>query len=147
MDALGSAIRVDARGREVMRILPRINDDVNEEWISDKTRYVVDGLRAPAARPALCAPRTASCEPATWARGVRRRRREGQGDRARAASAPSPATCGVEEMFALKDLIGALGVDQPRLPPGRRGARSERGRASYLFNSTIAGHRAKPTRS
>src|ERR1700675_2406426 len=46
MDALRSAIRVDTRGREVMRILPRINDDVNEEWISDKTRHVVDGLRA-----------------------------------------------------------------------------------------------------
>src|SRR5438874_1532819 len=45
MDALGSAIRIDARGREVMRILPRVNEDVNEEWISDKTRHVVDGLR------------------------------------------------------------------------------------------------------
>ena len=45
MDALGSAIRIDTRGREVMRILPRANDDVNEEWISDKTRHVVDGLR------------------------------------------------------------------------------------------------------
>src|ERR1700678_3811753 len=44
-DALGSAIRIDTRGREVMRILPRTNDDVNEEWISDKTRHVVDGLR------------------------------------------------------------------------------------------------------
>src|SRR5512142_55346 len=45
MDALGSAIRIDTRGREVMRILPRNNDDGNEEWISDKTRHVVDGLR------------------------------------------------------------------------------------------------------
>src|SRR5438093_1207606 len=45
MDAVGSAIRVDSRGREVMRILPRVNEDVNEEWISDKTRHVVDGLR------------------------------------------------------------------------------------------------------
>src|SRR5213596_3720712 len=45
MDAVGSAIRVDTRGREVMRILPRVNDAVNEEWISDKTRHVVDGLR------------------------------------------------------------------------------------------------------
>ncbi len=45
MDALGSAIRIDTRGREVMRILPRTNDDINEEWISDKTRHVVDGLR------------------------------------------------------------------------------------------------------
>src|SRR5271169_5422463 len=45
MDALGSAIRIDTRGREVMRVLPRTNDAVNEEWISDKTRHVVDGLR------------------------------------------------------------------------------------------------------
>src|SRR6202034_938767 len=45
MDALGSAIRIDSRGREVIRILPRINEAVNEEWISDKTRHVVDGLK------------------------------------------------------------------------------------------------------
>ena len=45
MDAVGSAIRIDTRGREVMRILPRANEDVNEECISDKTRHVVDGLR------------------------------------------------------------------------------------------------------
>src|ERR1700757_90361 len=45
MDALGSAIRIDTRDREVMRMLPRDNDEVNEEWISDKTRHVVDGLR------------------------------------------------------------------------------------------------------
>ena len=45
MDALGCAIRIDTRGREVMRILPRVNEDINEEWISDKTRHVVDGLR------------------------------------------------------------------------------------------------------
>ena len=46
MDALGSAIRVDSRGREVVRILPRVNDAINEEWISDKTRHIVDGLKA-----------------------------------------------------------------------------------------------------
>src|SRR6202049_229039 len=45
MEAVGSAIRIDTRGREVMRILPRVNDEVNEEWISDKTRHVADGLR------------------------------------------------------------------------------------------------------
>src|ERR1044072_5814734 len=44
MDAVGSSIRVDARGSAVVRVLPRVNDDVNEEWISDKTRYAVDGL-------------------------------------------------------------------------------------------------------
>ena len=44
MDAVGGNIRVDARGREVMRILPRNHDDVNEEWLSDKSRFVWDGL-------------------------------------------------------------------------------------------------------
>ncbi len=45
MDAVGSNIRVDTRGREVMRIMPRVNEQVNEEWISDKTRFIWDGLR------------------------------------------------------------------------------------------------------
>ena len=45
MDALGSNIRVDARGAQVMRVLPRLNEDINAEWISDKTRYAIDGLR------------------------------------------------------------------------------------------------------
>ena len=72
MDALGSAIRVDTRGREVMRILPRVNEDVNEEWISDKTRHVVDGLAHAAARPALYPRgRPAACR----RRGARRSRR------------------------------------------------------------------------
>src|SRR5690606_35334789 len=44
MDAVGTNIRVDARGRQVLRVVPRINDDVNEEWASDKTRHAVDGL-------------------------------------------------------------------------------------------------------
>jgi NADH-quinone oxidoreductase subunit G len=65
MDALGSNIRVDSRGREVMRVLPRINDAVNEEWISDKTRFAVDGLR----RQRLDRPyvrKAGRLEPATW---------------------------------------------------------------------------------
>ena len=45
MDAIGSNIRVDARGSQVMRVLPRLHEDVNEEWISDKARYAIDGLR------------------------------------------------------------------------------------------------------
>ena len=65
MDAVGSAIRVDTRGREVMRILPRLNEDVNEEWISDKTRFIWDGLKSQRLdRPYLR--RGARLEPATW---------------------------------------------------------------------------------
>ena len=79
MDAVGSAIRVDSRGREVMRILPRVNDAVNEEWISDKTRFIWDGLR-PAPRPALRA-RRRQAEGGELAGGVcrgRRARRQGR---------------------------------------------------------------------
>lgn len=45
MDTIGSAIQVDTRGAEIMRILPRIHEEVNEEWISDKTRHAFDGLK------------------------------------------------------------------------------------------------------
>ncbi len=75
MDALGSAIRIDTRGSEVMRILPRTNDDINEEWISDKTRHVVDGLRTPTARSALRA-RGRQTAPGDVARGVYRHCRQ-----------------------------------------------------------------------
>ena len=72
MDAVGSAIRVDTRGREVMRILPRLNEAVNEEWISDKTRFIWDGLQDPAPRPALRAPQRPAGA-GDLGRGVRRR--------------------------------------------------------------------------
>ncbi len=90
MDALGSAIRIDTRGSEVMRILPRTNDDINEEWISDKTRHVVDGLRTqrldqPYVRE------NGRLRPATWTGGVRRHRGQSSARPTRSASAPSSA--------------------------------------------------------
>ena len=69
MDALGSNIRVDCKGREVMRFLPRNHDGVNEEWISDKTRFVWDGLRPPASGQALY-PRKRQTAPGKLARGA-----------------------------------------------------------------------------
>src|SRR5258705_5913210 len=68
MDALGSDIRIDTRGREVMRILPRDNDDVNEEWISDKTRHVVDGLRTQRLDQPYIR-ENGRLQPATWREG------------------------------------------------------------------------------
>src|SRR5881296_2255756 len=104
MDALGSAIRIDTRGREVMRILPRVNEDVNEEWISDKTRHVVDGLRTqrldePYIREngrliAVSWPEAFQAIAAKVART--------DGKRIGAISGDLAA---VEEMFALKDLL------------------------------------------
>ena len=108
MDALGSAIRVDTRGREVMRILPRINEAVNEEWISDKTRQIVDGLKTQRLdRPFIR--ENGRLRPATW--------REAFAAIAARVKAASPERigaivgdlCAVEEMFALKLLMEKLG--------------------------------------
>jgi NADH-quinone oxidoreductase subunit G len=137
MDAVGSAIRVDTRGREVMRILPRVNDDVNEEWISDKTRHVVDGLRT----QRLDQPYIRSggrLRPATWAEAF-----AAIADKVKAAGKNVGAIAGdlsgVEEMFALKDLMTRLG--SANIDSRQDGAAYDPawGRASYLFNSTIAG--------
>jgi len=138
MDAVGSNIRVDARGREVLRILPRNNDAVNEEWISDKTRYVADGLKVQRLdRPYIR--KNGRLEPAGWDEALAL-----VGARVKAAkpnriAALAGDLAGAEEMFALKDLLGRLGCknidcrqDGSKLDP-------RLGRAGYIFNSTIEG--------
>jgi NADH-quinone oxidoreductase subunit G len=138
MDALGSAIRVDARGPEVMRILPRVNDAINEEWISDKTRHVWDGLRTQRLdRPYV--KRGGRLMPASWDEAftaIAERLKGLDGSRFAAIAGDLPAC---EEMFALKLLTEALG--SPNLDCRQDGAKLDPalGRASYLFNSTIAG--------
>jgi NADH-quinone oxidoreductase subunit G len=138
MDALGSAIRVDTRGREVMRILPRVNDDVNEEWISDKTRHVVDGLRAQRLDQPYIR-RGGRLVPASWPQAfaaVAARMKAVKPDRVGAIAGDLAA---VEEMYALKDLMTRLGCKN--LDAGQDGAalNPEWGRATYLFNASIAG--------
>ena len=138
MDAVGSAIRVDSRGREVMRILPRVNDDVNEEWISDKTRHVVDGLRAQRLDQPYIRER-GRLRPATWAQAfeaIAARVKATTPDRIGAIAGDLAA---VDEMFALKDLMTRLGVKN--LDANQDGApfRPDWGRAAYHFNATIAG--------
>jgi NADH-quinone oxidoreductase subunit G len=138
MDALGSAIRVDSRGREVVRILPRVNDAINEEWISDKTRHVVDGLKTQRIdRPYVRV--EGKLKPASWPQAF--------AAIASKVKAASPSRIGaivgdlatVEEMFALKGLIAKLG--SPNIDCRQDGSRlhPKFGRASYLFNSTVAG--------
>ncbi len=131
MDALGSNIRVDTKGREVMRILPRNHDGVNEEWISDKTRFVWDGLR----RQRLDRPYVrvdGKLKPATWP--------EALGVVASAMKGKKVAgligdLVPVEAAFALKQLIEGLGgkvearTDNARLPIGNR--------AGYAGTATI----------
>jgi len=136
-DAVGSNIRVDARGNEVMRVLPRLNEDVNEEWISDKARYSCDGLR----RQRLDRPfvrEGGRLRPATWAEafGVIARRLEGVDGTRIAAIAGDMADC--ESMMALKDLMSAIG--SPHTDCRQDGARLDASlRSAYLFNTTIAG--------
>jgi NADH-quinone oxidoreductase subunit G len=138
MDALGSAIRVDARGREVMRILPRVNDAINEEWISDKTRHVWDGLRTQRLdRPYVR--RNGKLTGASWDEVFRviAEKLKGLDGSRFAAIAGDLAAC--EEMFALKLLTEQLG--SPNVDCRQDGAKLDpaRGRATYLFNSTIEG--------
>ena len=138
MDALGSAIRVDARGREVMRILPRVNDAINEEWISDKARHVWDGLRTQRLdRPYVR--KQGKLVPASWDEAFRviAERLKGLDGSRFAAIAGDLAAA--EEMFALKLLAEQLG--SPNIDCRQDGAALDPalGRATYLFNSTIAG--------
>jgi NADH-quinone oxidoreductase subunit G len=138
MDALGSNIRVDARGREVLRILPRTHENINEEWISDKTRFVWDGLKTqrldqPYVRE------VGKLRPASW--------EEALGQAANKIKGTSPDRVGIivgdlvsaEEAFALKTMAMKLGIKnidcrEPGSALGEHG-----GRAGYIFNSTIAG--------
>jgi NADH-quinone oxidoreductase subunit G len=138
MDAVGSAIRVDARGREVLRILPRENEAINEEWISDKARHVWGGLRTQRIdRPYVR--RDGKLEPTSWDEAFRliAGKLKGLDGKRLGAIAGDLAAC--EEMFALKLLAERLG--SPNIDCRQDGAKLDPtlGRATYVFNSTIEG--------
>ncbi|MFO1103892.1 MAG: NADH-quinone oxidoreductase subunit NuoG [Methylocystis sp.] len=138
MDALGSAIRVDSRGREVMRILPRINDLVNEEWISDKTRQIVDGLKTQRLdRPYIR--ENGRLRPASWQEALAAVAAKTKATPASRIGALVGDLAALEETFALKLLAEQLGT--PHLDCRQEGAKlnPKFGRASYLFNATVAG--------
>ncbi|MCW0979678.1 NADH-quinone oxidoreductase subunit NuoG [Agrobacterium sp. BT-220-3] len=138
MDALGSAIRVDTRGREVMRVMPRVNEAINEEWISDKSRFIWDGLKTQRLdRPYVR--KDGRLQPASWG--------EAFGAIKQAVAATSGSKIGaiagdlasVEEMFALKSLLASLGSANVDCRQDGAALDPSLGRASYLFNSTIEG--------
>ena len=137
LDAVGSNIRIDARGDQVLRVLPRVNEAINEEWISDKTRYAIDGLR-----------RRRLDRPYVGRRGVRaetdwREALETVADRLKNVPGERIAAiagdlCDAESMFALKQLLTGLGTTS--LDCRQDGAKLDpHCRAGYLFNTTIAG--------
>lgn len=138
MDAVGSAIRIDTRGREVMRILPRTNEDVNEEWISDKTRHVVDGLRTQRLdQPYLR--ENGRLRAATWPEAFAAIAAKVKASNGGRIGAIAGDLASVEEMFALKDLMTRLGSANIDARQDGSALDPKWGRASYLFNATIAG--------
>ncbi|MFZ1814490.1 MAG: NADH-quinone oxidoreductase subunit NuoG [Rhizobiaceae bacterium] len=138
MDAVGSNIRVDTRGTAVMRIMPRLNEAVNEEWISDKTRFVWDGLGAQRLdRPYVR--KGGRLQPASWS--------EAFAAVAKAIKATTPDKVGViggdlsavEDLYAAKALMKAIGSANMDCREAGSVLDPSKGRASYLFNATIDG--------
>ena len=138
MDAVGSAIRVDTRGREVMRIMPRLNEAVNEEWISDKSRFIWDGLRSQRLDKPFVK-KDGKLTPASWGDAF-----AAIAERVRAADAAKIGAiagdlASVEEMYALKGLMDGLGVANIDCRQDGAAIDPSNGRSTYLFNPTIAG--------
>ncbi|MDF1720922.1 MAG: NADH-quinone oxidoreductase subunit NuoG [Minwuia sp.] len=137
MDALGSNIRIDARGREVLRVMPRLNEDVNEEWISDKARFACDGLR----RQRLDRPYVridGRLKPASWDAAFRLIAEKVAATDAAKVGGIAGDLAALEEMTALKDLFAALG--SPNIDCRADGAKiGAQHRGDYLFNATLAG--------
>jgi NADH-quinone oxidoreductase subunit G len=137
MDAVGSAIRVDTRGREVMRILPRVNEAVNEEWISDKTRHIVDGLRTQRLdRPYIR--ENGQLRAASWPEAFAAIAAKVARCNGKRIGAIAGDLAAVEEMFALKELLAKFGSVNMAVQGGDA-CDPKAGRASYIFNPTIAG--------
>ncbi len=138
MDALGAAIRVDSRDREVMRIMPRLNEEVNEEWISDKTRFIWDGLRTQRLDQPYVR-KDGKLQAATWNEAFATIAEKIKATTPERIGAIAGDLCAAEELYALKDLMSALGVKnvdcrQDGSPLGEKG-----NRAGYIFNPGIAG--------
>ena len=137
LDAVGTNIRIDARGPEVLRILPRLNEDVNEEWLADKSRFALDGLK----RRRLDRPwvrRNGKLAEATWPEAFAAIAEKLQGVPGDRIGAVAGDLADAESMLALKDLMVALG--SANLDCRQDGARIDATRRDfYTFNTSIAG--------
>jgi len=138
LDAVGSNIRVDCRGREVMRVLPRLHEEINEEWIADKTRYACDGLRQQRLDRPYARNAEGKLQAASWDEAFAAIAGKLGGLKGEQIAAIAGDLCDAESMLALKDLMAGLG--SANLDCRQDGAKLDtRTRAGYLFNSGIAG--------
>eukprot|EP01006_Ploeotia_vitrea_P009518 TRINITY_DN22506_c0_g1_i1.p1 TRINITY_DN22506_c0_g1~~TRINITY_DN22506_c0_g1_i1.p1 ORF type:complete len:730 (+),score=431.74 TRINITY_DN22506_c0_g1_i1:69-2258(+) len=139
MDAVGAPIRIDSRGPEILRVLPRLNEDINEEWISDKTRFAYDGLK----RQRLDTPLVRSGDEfrsVSWAEALTAVAQQiaQLSDPSTQIKAIAGDQADAEAIMALKDLVNRLGSNNTECR--QDGARlSADLRSDYTFNSTIAG--------
>lgn len=141
LDGLGSNIRVDSRGVEVMRVLPRLNDDVNEEWISDKTRFAIDGLKTQRLTTPLIKVGD-KFETATWndALSSIAQARERLNVTGNEFKGVAGGLVEVESLVALKDLANKLGSENLTIDTiSGVPAHGVDVRSNYLFNSSIYG--------
>lgn len=143
LDGLGSNIRVDARGLEVMRIVPRLNDDVNEEWINDKSRFACDGLKTQRLTLPLVR-REGKFEPADWEQALTEIAQawEKKAPKGNEFKVVAGELTDLESMVAMKELANRLGSENLALdmPSGSQPvAHGVDVRSNYLFNSRIWG--------
>ena len=136
MDAVGSSIRVDTRGSEVMRIMPRINEAVNEEWISDKTRFIWDGLKTQRLdRPYIR--KNGKLTAASWSEAFAAIAEKVKATDATNVGAIAGDLASVEEIYALRELMTSLGSANMDCREENSALDPSLGRSSYIFNSTI----------
>uniref|UniRef100_H3CM38 NADH-ubiquinone oxidoreductase 75 kDa subunit, mitochondrial n=1 Tax=Tetraodon nigroviridis TaxID=99883 RepID=H3CM38_TETNG len=140
LDAVGSNIIVSTRGGEVMRILPRLNEDINEEWISDKTRFAYDGLKRQRLTQPMIKNQAGQLVSATWEDALTRVAGAMQGAEGRDMAAVVGGLVDAEALVSLKDLLNRLNCEnlctEEVFPMA--GAGSDL-RSNYLLNSRIAG--------
>jgi NADH-quinone oxidoreductase subunit G len=137
LDAVGCAIRVDSRGNEVLRILPRLNEDINEEWISDKTRFAYEGLKAQRLdRPYVR--ENGKLKATSFENAINTVVQTLKAAQPQKIAALAGDLADVESMFVLKQIMQKLGSDN--FDCRQDGAKYDAtDRASYIFNTTIAG--------
>ncbi len=137
LDAVCANIRVDSRGAEVMRVVPRLNEEINEEWLADKSRFAYDGLR----RQRLDKPylrKNGKLQAVSWDEALGAAAQKLQAAGAQKTAAIAGDLCDVESVYALKKLMHGLGVQN--LDCRQDGAAIDpANRAGYVFNTTIAG--------
>lgn len=138
LDAVGSNIRVDSKGEVVLRVLPRVNEDINEEWISDKTRHAIDGLRVQRLDKPYIRGNDGKLREASWEDALSLVAAQIKGLKPEQIAAIAGNLVGAEAVLALRDILDSMGVASRdcRTDGAMLDASS---RVNYLFNTTIAG--------